>query len=262
MIGPAWAEFWLAPAGDRVEVMVRHNTPLPNLMPPFLGFILPLLLRLHGVTCLHASAALVHGRLAAFTGPSESGKSTTLLAMLRRGHAFFSDDLIPLAMHDDVVCTYGGYAQVGVLPDTMDALFGTETDLPYLWDDAPQRPDKRIFRPEWHSSGSVDAARPLAAVYLLARRRNASGGVRITGVSPREAIAQLVPHTTGRALAGAAERAADLEALTALVRTVPVRLLERPDVIARIDEVAAAIEADLAQLAGQSAGSNLGVGMP
>ncbi len=262
MIGSVWAEYFLANDGSRIEVMVREDTPLASLLPPFLGLAIPLVLRLRGVTCLHASAVLVNGRVVVFAGPSEAGKSTTLLAMLRRRHIFFSDDLIPLSTQDGIVCSYGGYAQVGVLPDTMDALFGAQMDLPFLWSEAPQRPDMRIYQPNWRRDDMAAGGRPLVALYLLSRRQKDLDAVRITSVSPRDAIVQLVPHTTGRALAGAAERAADLEELSTLVRTVPIRLLERPDDIAQIDAVAAAIEADLALLAGQSADSNSAAGSP
>jgi len=260
MIGDGWAEYLLAADGARVEVMVHPGTPLRNLFPPLLGLVMPLVLRLRGVTCLHASAVLAGERVVAFTGPSETGKSTTLLAMLRRGYGFFSDDLVALHAEGGRMLTYGGYPQVGVLPDTMGALFGTGIELPYLWDDAPQRPDKRIYQPRWHSEITAGVANPLAVVYLLAQRSRSRDGVRIRDMGPRDAVTQLVPHTTGNILSGAAGRAVDLERLSALVRTTPVRLIERPDDLAGIDELAIAIDADLARLTRQDARWNTAEG--
>lgn len=247
-IGEEWAEFQLAADGSRVDAMVRAATPLADLAPPLCGLVLPLLLRLHGVTCLHASAVTVAGRVVAFTGPAETGKSTTLAALLRRGCAFFSDDLVPLHRAAGRIMAYGGFPQVGLWPNSMRTLLGEEADLPYLWQESPARPDKRILVPN-HGSEHSGAAVPVGAVYLLPQRGGtASAKVRIESVSPRDAVAQLVPHTTGRALASAADLGADLTHLAHLARTAPVRLVVRPDDLTQLDAVAEAIRDDIASL--------------
>lgn len=257
-IGEEWAEYHLAADGRRVEVMVRAAPPRADLALPLCGLVLPLLLRLHGVTCLHASAVVAAGGVVAFTGPAETGKSTTLAALLARGCTFFSDDLVPLHWVQDGIVTYGGFPQVGLWPDAMTALFGVDADLPYLWQDSPQRPDKRIYAPGAGSGGAATAAHPLFAVYLLGERHAGGGRVHIAGLSMREAVAQLVPHTTGRALASAADRATDLQRLAHLTRTVPVRLVTRPDDLDQLDAVARAITDDIAGLA--AAAHSMGVG--
>lgn len=248
-IGAEWAEHHLAADGSRVEVMARAATLPGDLAATFCGLVLPLLLRLNGVTCLHASAMVVAGAVVAFAGPAETGKSTTLTALLGQGGAFFSDDLVPLHVVQDGVVTYGGYPQVGLWPDSARTLFGAQADLPYLWQESAGRPDKRIFIPASDFAGGGAAARPLRAVYLLGQRQaSGDGRVHIAALSPRAAVAQMVPHTTGRALASAADLAADLQRLAHLARTVPVRLVTRPDDLARLDTVATAIMDDIASL--------------
>jgi len=245
-IGDAWAEFHLAEDGRRVEVMQRAGGRRLDLLPPLYGLVLPRVMRLHGVTCLHASAVVVDNHVFAFTGPSETGKSTMLTALVQGGAEFFSDDLLPLVVCDDRIVTHGGFPQVGLWPDSIAGIFGGEVELPYLWQDSPTRPDKRIYRPSAPQARYVANPRPLGGVYLLRpRTRSPEAGVQITAVSGRDAVTQLIPNTTGRALAGRAEQTADLASLARLVRTVPVRKVERPDDLSQIERVAGAILADI-----------------
>lgn len=50
--------------------------------------------------CLHASCVRVDGRVMAFVGASEAGKSTLAWHLVKSGHELISDDLLPIRFRD------------------------------------------------------------------------------------------------------------------------------------------------------------------
>lgn len=62
-----------------------------------LGPVLGVVLRLRGVTCLHASAVALGGKAIAFMGVPGAGKSTTAALFARNGHSILADDITALA---------------------------------------------------------------------------------------------------------------------------------------------------------------------
>jgi hypothetical protein len=51
--------------------------------------------------CLHAAAVAMAGRLVVFPNVQRAGKSTLSAALVRAGHALFSDDVVPLSFSPD-----------------------------------------------------------------------------------------------------------------------------------------------------------------
>src|SRR4029077_52896 len=94
-------EFAIDAGGKRIEVRWADSTTLENARSYLLGPVLGFLLRLRGVTCLHASAVAVDDFAVAIAGPPGSGKCTTAAAFARRGHAVLSDDVVPLLERGD-----------------------------------------------------------------------------------------------------------------------------------------------------------------
>jgi hypothetical protein len=187
---------------------------------------------------------LVEGGVVAFTGVSTAGKSTTLTSLLRQGANFFSDDLVPLIMPDavniDPICSYPGYLRVGLWADSMTALFGPQADLPLL-----EISDKRIYTPQM----AFDPTQPwpVRALYVLAPRGAdpARTEVAIVPLAQSEAVAALMPHTTGRMLRDDIGHVNDLARIALLARRVPVRRIDRPNDLRQLDAIAQAILRDL-----------------
>ena len=95
---------WVSWPGD-----LTVDDAVTYLLGPVLGFVL----RLRGLTCLHASAVTVDGKAIALLGTNGSGKSTIAAKFAELGYSVLSDDLIPLREQGDQVLAEPGYPDYG-----------------------------------------------------------------------------------------------------------------------------------------------------
>jgi hypothetical protein len=210
------------------------------------GPVLGLLLRLRGVLALHASVVAAHGRAAALAGPAGAGKSTAAAAFARAGLPVLADDVAALEEHAGGFHVLPAFPQLRLWPESAEALYGHADALPRL---APGWEKRALDL----SGGPFHAAPlPLAAVYLLAPRE--AGCVpRVETVAPAAALVELVAHTFAGTLLDAPRRRREFEALSRLVRAVPVRRLVADDAPGGLDALVAAVAADLRALPGSAA---------
>ena len=205
------------------------------LLGPTLGFVL----RLRGITCLHASVVAIDDRAVAFAGPAGAGKSTLAAAFARRGHAILTDDVAPLVESADCFRVAPAYPRVRLWPESAASLFGRAESLPLItptWEKRflPLDGDRFFFE-----------SRPLelAAIYLLADR--ADDGPRIEAVASRDALMSLVANTYTNYLLDRGMRAAEFQVLGRLVDRIAVRRAVPARDLAAIDALCDAVLADL-----------------
>ncbi|MBC8023459.1 MAG: hypothetical protein H7Y14_10095 [Burkholderiales bacterium] len=226
------ANVWaVGPEGASVEDTATY------LLGPTLGFVL----RLRGITCLHASAIAVGGRAVAIVAPSGFGKSSLAAAMAQRGHAVLTDDVAALFDGGDRFEILPAYPRIRLWPASVEALFGSDDALPRItptWDKRFLALDGARFRFQPESL-------PLAAIYLVADRDPAAGGPRVEDVGGRDALIGLVANTYTTYLLDKDMRAREFEVLGRLSRAVPVRRAVPAVDIGRIGELCDAIEASL-----------------
>ncbi len=154
--------------GTRIWAVWPKTLTLEDTAVYLLGPVLALVLRLRGITCLHASAFSVDGRAVALVGPSGAGKSTTAAAFAGRGFAVLTDDILALEEQHDRVIAHPGYPRLRLWPDAAGILYGAPAALPRLtpnW-------DKRYL--DLQSNGCRFERQPLSlsAIYLLDERRD------------------------------------------------------------------------------------------
>jgi len=199
------------PAGATLEDTATY------LLGPVMGFVL----RLRGVTCLHASAIAIDGRAVAFAGHAGSGKSTLAAAFARLGHAVLSEDVTALALERGVLQVEPAYPCVRLWEESVAALFGACDALPLItpnWDkrflglQAPHRFEERPL--------------PLAAIYLLGVR---AGKRAVTALDPSAALMGLVERAYSAHLIDPAMRAREFDVFARVVAEVPVRALTLSD---------------------------------
>lgn len=114
------------------EPLVLEDATL-YLLGPIIGFML----RLRGITCLHASSVVIEGKAFALTGPSGAGKSTLAASFAASGYAVLSDDVLPLTKANDVIYAQPGYSRLRLFPNSFKNLPGVPDRLPSLapgWD--------------------------------------------------------------------------------------------------------------------------------
>ena len=112
-------QFWLDREGTDVWATWRENSTIEDTATYLLGPVLGRLLRLRGVTCLHASAVAFGEHAVAFVGPAGAGKSTTAAALALRGHAILSDDVVALAERDRSFYVHSAYPYLCLWPESV-----------------------------------------------------------------------------------------------------------------------------------------------
>jgi hypothetical protein len=212
-------EFVVARRGS--QVWARWPAPLTvedtatYLLGPVLGFVL----RLRGVVCLHASAVVIDRHVIALLGPAGAGKSTTAAVFARQGYPILSDDVLALRIQGDAFWVSPAYPRLRLWPDSVNFLYGTAQALPRLtpnWEKCylDVRENGHRFQPQ---------PLPLAAIYLLEKRRTEPMAPWIAGVPAPQCLMSLVANTYANYLLDRAMRAREFEVLGQLAASVPLR---------------------------------------
>src|SRR5919204_5174128 len=92
-----------AASDEPVRATVRPDVDAAVVEDAYRRMVAPMVLQVRGLEILHSSAALVGGRVAAFCGTSESGKSTMAYAFSRRGHHLWADDAVAFEARGEAV---------------------------------------------------------------------------------------------------------------------------------------------------------------
>ena len=210
------------------------------------SYVLPLWLEARGVPMLHGSAVTVAGRAVGFLAASGVGKSLLCAELLRLGCGFVADDGLALRRGDGGgwLCLHGPPLMrlwPSGLADRLQLAPGT---LPRVRGSG----DKRWLSVVGESPPALSAPHhhELAALYLLQRRADPDGPVRLTACAPREALLRLLEHGVAAAPAAALGLAGRrLGLLADVVERTPVRHLSFPGAADSAPRILAAIERDL-----------------
>jgi len=214
-------EFVLNRAGSEIWAAWGSKSSLEDAATYLLGPVFGFLLRLRGITCLHAAAVAVDGLVAALVGPAGSGKSTLAAAMAQTGFVVVSEDVLPIEEAGGRYFVQPGYPRIRLWPDSAAALFGSTDALPRLtpnWEKLYLGLQPPRFQPQ---------PLPLGAIYLLNTSDDASP--RISEISSRDALIALVANTYANGVLDENMRAAEFRTLSPLAELVPVRQLLLPD---------------------------------
>ena len=208
------------------------------LLGPVLGFVL----RLRGVTCLHASAVAVDGQAVALAGSPGAGKSTTAAAFAQRGFSVISDDVLALVEDEDGknFQVQPGYPRLNLWSDSVGALFGSDEALPRItptW-------DKRYLALGDNGFGFASRPLPLGAVYLLSARESALEAPVIDYLSGSNALAEFVANTYVNYLLDREMRSQEFEMLSRVVAGIPIRRVRPPADPSAVFDLCEAIAAD------------------
>ncbi len=241
-------EFWLDRECTQIWALWPERSSIEDAASYLLGPVLGLVLRLRGVTCLHASAVCIGGRAVAFVGSAGAGKSTTAAALSSRGLAVLSDDIVALMEREDRFEVLPAYPHLSLWPESVDMLYGCAEALPR-------------FIPNWEkrclANGSrglrfEERALPLGAIYILGDRRAATAPC-VESLPAETAFLSLVANSYATKVLDRELRAREFHVLAQLLDRVPVRLLCPLEDGHRIDELCEAILSDFEILGSRKA---------
>lgn len=214
-------EFFLTASGDKIWATWPDSLSLEDTATYLLGPIFGFLLRLRGVTCLHASAVAVDGRAIALVGVAGAGKSTTAAAFSQQGYPVLSEDVVALRDQGDSFLVQPGYPLIRLWPESVRALYGAEDALPPLtpnW-------NKRYLDLTQNGGEFQRQPLPLAAVYVLDERSDAAAAPFVESIPSQTGLITLVANTYANYLLDREMRAREFELLGRLVNNLPLRKL-------------------------------------
>jgi len=212
-------QFWLDLDGTRVWATWPNNLTVEDTATYLLGPILGLLLRMRGVTCLHASAVSLGDSAVAFVGAEGAGKSTTAAALAKLGgFAIVSDDVVALAETDGSFYVHPAYPYLCLWPESVESLYGSSEALPRFSGNY----QKRCLSLGRKALQFETRSLPLKLIYVLGERRSEPAPT-IEAISPRQSMIELVANTFATNVLDGAMRAKEFETLGRLIPRVPVR---------------------------------------
>ena len=225
-------QFWLDREGTEVWATWPGNLEIEDTATYLLGPVLGILLRLRGVTCLHASAVAFGETAVAFVGSPGAGKSTTAAALARHGHAILSDDVVALTERDGSFFVHPAYPYLCLWPESVQSLYGSPDALPRF----SANYDKRYLTLGKQELRFAERALPLAAIYILGDRRGDPAPL-VEELAPQKAFLALVADTFATNMLDSGMRAKEFEILARLAPSVPVRALHAHHDASRLPEL-------------------------
>lgn len=211
-------QFWLDREGTEVWATWPADVTIEDAATYLLGPILGRVLRLRGVTCLHASAVAFGEEAVAFVGPAGAGKSTTAAALALRGHPVLSDDVVALAEQDGSFHVDSAYPYLCLWPESVQSIFGSPDALPQF----SANYDKCCLSLGKQELPFAERRLRLAAAYILCERRGDPAPM-IEDLPPQQAFLSLLANTFGMNVVDGSMRAKEFETLGRLVPAVRIR---------------------------------------
>lgn len=220
---PDGVEFRLDREGIRVRSRWTAASTREDAATYLLSSVSGFLLRLRGVTALHASAIATDAGAVLFAGASEAGKSAVAAAFARLGVPVLSDDIAALEESTDGFRVQPGLPRVLIWPDVVEAFWGTRDALSPLVDGW----DKRMLALPAAGAAQGRPA-PIAAICIL-EERGTHDEIELVRLRGSEATVALVAHVYLGSHLEKERRAGDFSLLARVAARVPVFRLRRPD---------------------------------
>jgi hypothetical protein len=212
---PSYAVFSIR-HGREIVIALEEGVDLNRLHLYLTGNIFAFLLLQRGHLVLHASAACVAGKAAAFLGMPGAGKSSMAAALYQIGHTILVDDVAAVDLKADPTSIVPAFPQIKLDVVAAESL-GIDIRRLILLDEDEE---KRGFR---FAERFLSANQPLSKVYIL----TGQGDQTFQPISPQAAILELIRNSypTRFAQAGGAEHFLQC---SELVKNVPVFRLKKP----------------------------------
>src|SRR5579871_2247664 len=210
------AAFVFPPDGRYLQIFVEPAADHAALEFVLFRGVLPRILHLRGVTCLHASAVAVEDGVVAFCGPSGAGKSTLAAALVSRGLPLVSDDVVPIRPGPPVMAG-PGLPELRLYPSAVERI-GISGQV-----GAPLPGQSKAH---WQPRRAPDKPLPLLAIYLLQPATGSAEQPASLAPAPaNEALVSLISNSYWVHPGQTDALGRDLLCLASLLRSVKVERL-------------------------------------
>ncbi len=216
-----WAPYYgrhlVSPDGASVESALPR-VPFARWQRLFFGEILPLAACLQGLHLVRSSAVAIGGRVVAFLGPQDSGKTAFTTHLVALGAEFVTDDALAIELTPAGVTAHPGPARLSIeraeferVPSTQRARVG----------DCVGRSDKLMLEP-----APIAGPLPLGRIYLL----RPDSGVERMAITPAEPapLGLLLGATVVDYLRAPHVLQLQLDVCNALAETIPIYDVDLP----------------------------------
>jgi len=236
---PGYCEFVISADGRTVACGFLEEATAEWFQTYLLGVVLSYALLKQGLEPLHATAVIVDGKGVAFFGNSGYGKSTLAASFLRAGHTVLTDDLLIIREVDGSLCGFPGPSRIKLFPHIARRFQPDKI----TYEPIDPESEKLILPLEQHEMHRRPV--PMHRFFILDEPEDETCGLSIHTLSPREAFVAVVGATFNTRVRGADRLQRQFAAAREWSARVPVRRLVYPRRLPMIDQVRAAVIADV-----------------
>jgi hypothetical protein len=233
-------QFWLNREVTKIWATWPASLTIEDTATYLLGPVLGLVLRLRGVTCLHASAVSFGKFVVAFVGSEGAGKSTTAAGLSQQGFPVVSDDVVALTEMHGSFYVHPAYPYLCLWPESVEMIYGSADALPRF----SRNYEKRCLSLKSRALKFEARALPLKAIYILGERRSHLAP-KIEAISAQRSILALVANTFATNVLETEMRAKEFSTLGRLLPKVRIREVLPHQDLMRLPELCRLIREDV-----------------
>ena len=210
---------WIDTDGTNIWCTRPPDSTLADLATYLTGPILGFVLRRRGHVALHASAVRVGSGAMMLVGPHGAGKSTIAAALVARGCALITDDVLHVRRTASGWVAEPFAAGLKLWPDAAALVLGPAVSLPRLtptW-------DKRTLGVNRLGVNAASAPVPVQSILFLEWSDSDCADLILETVGPADTVVRLATHGSAAHLLDDRQRAQEFHAFADLAQSVRVK---------------------------------------
>jgi len=231
-----WNDITIFAIKNYAEIIINPKTGLNKNFIKLLLFSYGFALLLHqkGRLVLHANAVNINDGAVIILGPSGTGKSTTSIALLNKGHELLCDDVLSIRVEGKYPTVYPSFPRIKLWPDVIKQFKEDPTILPKIHSNS----DKRLYNV---SNRFSQRKKNLKAIYII-KESNFTG---IENINSQKATMELIRSSYCYKLLRKTGLAKNLKQCSEVAIKVPIKVLKVKRSFEDFNHLAETIENDI-----------------
>lgn len=224
--------------GKEIRIDIHPEAQLTDVKVFLYASVFGGLCHLRGTLPLHAGAIMYKGEAYLFTGNTGAGKSTTVAALQKRGHAVLTDDLSPVKFNAANQATISqGISRIKLWGDALERI-----SIPYSPEDQIRDDVKKFHTPV--NLKLEDNNFPVRKIFIL--EPHGEEELKITELKGKEKIVEVMKHSfRTQLIEGFGLKQSHFEKSAKLINQVQIFKIRQPRKVNKLDELIDLIEQHL-----------------